>query len=78
MYFLLELLTVVCGVALAAAILFVVSAAAILAGAGMRSVIGLSTKSISPAASFSMAISTVWKMTVSDHLGFLNTNASKL
>ncbi|SPE28887.1 exported hypothetical protein [Acidobacteriia bacterium SbA2] len=79
MYFLLVLLTAVCVVVLVATILFVVGAAAILADEGMRIVIVLPTKkSVRPFASFSMAISRVWKMTVSDQLGSLSTNASKL
>ncbi|MGD0127003.1 MAG: hypothetical protein ABSF46_16720 [Terriglobia bacterium] len=79
MYFVSELFSAVCVVVLVATILFLVSAAAILADEGMRSVIALSAKkSLRPIASFSMATSTGWKMSVSDQLGSLNTNASKL
>jgi len=78
MYFLLELLTMVCLVVLVATILFVVGAAVIMVDEGLRSVVELSANSIRQVASFSSATPTGWRMIISDQLGSFDSKASKL
>ena len=78
MYCLLELLTVVSLVAFVAAILFVVCAAVILVGEGIRNVLGLSAGCLRQVASFLSTARTGWKITVSDQLGSSISKGGKL
>ena len=78
MYCLLELLTVVSLVAFVAAILFVVCAAVILVGEGIRYVLGLSAGCLRQVASFLSTARTGWKITVSDQLGPSISKGGKL
>lgn len=71
MYCLVELLAVVCLVALVATILFVVSAGVILVDEGMRSVLRLSARYLRQVATLSTATPTGSKMSISDLLGSL-------
>jgi hypothetical protein len=78
MYCLLELLAIVCLLAVLALILFVVGAAVIVIGEGVRYVLGLSAKNLRQVPCFATAIPKGWRMTISDQMGFIDSKADKV